>query len=151
MTDKSAFTEQEWKDLTEAPLLVAVAIFAAGEHGPISMVKEATASARSIASPGNRGAATELVAAIATEAESKETRAEIKEQRGSDIDTTITSALRELEPAATALKKLPEQEAAEVGGWLTDIACAVAASAKGVNPKEQDVIDKITALFRVSG
>jgi hypothetical protein len=46
MTDKSSFTDEEWKELTEAPLLVTLALFAAGEHGPISMVKEASASAR---------------------------------------------------------------------------------------------------------
>ena len=47
MTDKSTFTDDEWHALTDAPLLVTMAIFAAGEHGPISMVKEASASARS--------------------------------------------------------------------------------------------------------
>ena len=44
MTDKSAFTDDEWHALTDAPLLVTAAVFAAGEHGPISMVKEASAS-----------------------------------------------------------------------------------------------------------
>ena len=34
--------------LTEAPLLVTTAVFIAGEHGPISMIKEASASARAI-------------------------------------------------------------------------------------------------------
>ncbi len=46
MTDKSVFTDDEWHTLTEAPLLVTAAIFLAGEHGPISMIKEASASAR---------------------------------------------------------------------------------------------------------
>ena len=51
MTDKSAFTETEWHALTDAPLLVTAAIFVVGEHGPISMMKEASASARTITSP----------------------------------------------------------------------------------------------------
>jgi hypothetical protein len=46
MTDKSAFTQDEWDALTDAPLLITAAIFAVGEHGPISMLKEASASAR---------------------------------------------------------------------------------------------------------
>ena len=46
MTDKTAFSDDEWHALTDAPLLVTAAVFAAGEHGPISMVKEASASAR---------------------------------------------------------------------------------------------------------
>ena len=49
MTDKSFFTEEEWKALTEAPLAVTLAMVAVGQHGPISMVKEAAASAREIA------------------------------------------------------------------------------------------------------
>jgi hypothetical protein len=39
MTDKSAFTDEEWHALTDAPLLVTAAVFFAGEHGPISMLK----------------------------------------------------------------------------------------------------------------
>ena len=41
-------------------------------------------------------------------------------------------------------------EAAEVAGWLVDIARAVAEAAKTVNPKEQETIEKIAALFRVT-
>ena len=151
MTDKSAFTDEEWHAITDAPLLVTMAIFAAGEHGPISMVKEASASARSIAQPGDRGDASELIAQIAAEAESKEARHDMKEHRGKDIDSTIASALADLEPAATAIHaKTTAIEAAEVAGWLIDIAQAVAQAAKTVNPKEQETIEKITALFRVS-
>jgi hypothetical protein len=151
MTDKSAFTDEEWHALADAPLLVTMAIFAAGEHGPISMVKEASASARSIAQPGDRGVAAELIAQIAAEAESKEARHDMKEHRTKDLDSTITAALADLEPAAAALRaKASTMEAAEVAGWLVDIAQAVAKAAKTVNPKEQETIEKITAIFRVA-
>ena len=151
MTDKSAFTAEEWHALTDAPLMVTMAIFAAGEHGPISMVKEASASARSIAQPGDHGAASELIAAIAAEANSKEARHDMKEHRGHDLETAIAGALADLEPAAAALHaKASTLEAAEVAGWLLDIARAVAAAAKTVNPKEEETIEKITAIFRVT-
>ena len=151
MTDKTAFTDEEWHAITDAPLLVTMAIFAAGEHGPISMVKEASASARSIAQPGNRGDASELIGQIAAEAESKEARHDMKEHRGKDVDSTIASALADLEPAAKAIHaKTTAAEAAEVAGWLVDIAQAVAKAAKTVNPKEQETIEKVTAIFRVS-
>jgi hypothetical protein len=150
MTDKSAFTDEEWHALTDAPLLVTMAIFAAGEHGPISMVKEASASARSIAQPGDRGEGADLIHQIAAEAESKEARHDMKEHRGKDIDTTIAATLADLEPAAAALHaKASTLEAAEVAGWLVDIARAVAEAAKTVNAKEQETIEKITAIFRV--
>ena len=84
MTDKSVFTDDEWHALTDAPLLVTAAVFYAGEHGPISMMKEASASARSISKPGERGVANELIGQIVAEANTKEARAELKEHRGPD-------------------------------------------------------------------
>lgn len=150
MTDKSAFTDDEWNALTEAPLLVTAAIFAAGEHGPISMVKEASASARAIARPGPHGVANDLIAAIVAEADTKETRHELKEHRGPTIEAAVDGALEALKPAAAALKKVDSVEAAEVAAWLLDIAQAVAAAAKTVNPTEQATIERITALFRVT-
>ena len=151
MTDKSAFTADEWHALTDAPLLVTMAIFTAGEHGPISMVKEASASARSIANPGDRGVANELIAQIAAEADTKEARHDMKDHRGTDLDVAIAGALKDLEPAAAALRKnTSSMEAAEVAAWLLDIAEAVAEAAKTVNPKEQATIEKITAIFRVT-
>jgi len=150
MTDKSAFSESEWHALSEAPLLVTTAIFVVGEHGPISMVKEASASARAISKPGERGVANALIGQIVAEANTKEARAEMRERRGPTPQAAVESVLKELEPAADALKKLPADEAAEVAGWYVAIAEAVAASAKTVNPDEQATIDKISALFGVA-
>ena len=147
MTDKSAFTDAEWHALTDAPLLITAAVFIPGEHGPISMVKEASASAKSISKPGERGVANELIGQIVAEANTKETRAELKEHRGPTPQAAIEGTLHDLEPAAAALKKLPADEAAQVVAWFLDIARAVAQSAKSVNPDEQATIDKLAALF----
>jgi hypothetical protein len=150
MTDKSAFSDSEWHALTDAPLLVTSAVFFAGEHGPISMVKEASASARSISKPGERGPANELIGQIVAEANTKEARAELKEHRGPTPQAAIESVLHDLEPAAAALKKLPPEEAAQVAAWFVDIAEAVAKSAKTVNSDEQAAIEKLAALFGVT-
>jgi hypothetical protein len=147
MTDKSVFSDAEWHAITDAPLLVTLTIFVTGEHGPISMVKEASASARAIARPGDRGAADALIAEIAAEAENKEARHDMKQHRGSSVDGTLQQALADLQPAATALAKLPADEAAQVGAWLVDIAKAVAGAAKTVKPDEQAAIDEIATLF----
>src|SRR6476469_5811169 len=147
MTDKSAFTDDEWHALTDAPLLVTAAIFYAGEHGPISMVKEASASARSISKPGERGVANELIGQIVAEANTKEARAEMTEHRGPTPQAAIEGVLHDLEPAAAALKKLPPEEASQVVAWFLDIARAVAQSAKTVNSDEQAAIEKLTTLF----
>ena len=149
MTDKSVFSDEEWHALTDAPLLVTAATFIAGEHGPISMMKEASASARAIAKPGEHGVANELIGQIVAEANTKEARKDMKEHRGPTPQAAIEATLHELEPAAAALKKLPADEAAEIGTWLVAIAQAVAASAKTVNPDEQATINKIATLFGV--
>jgi hypothetical protein len=149
MTDKSAFTDDEWKELTEAPLLVTLALFAAGEHGPISMVKEASASARTIAHPPAGGPADELIAEIAKEAEGKEARHNARQHQVANLEQVIEASLADLGGAATALRKLPNDEAAQVGRWFVDIANAVAAAAKTVTTAEQETIDKIAALFTI--
>ena len=150
MTDKSLFTDEEWHALTDAPLLVTSAVFIVGEHGPISMMKEASASARAIARPGEHGAANELIGQIVAEANTKEARADMKEHRGPTPQAAVESALRDLAPAAKALEKLPPDESSEVAAWFVAIARAVAESAKTVNPDEQATIDKIAALFGVT-
>lgn len=151
MTDKSVFSDTEWHALTDAPLLVTLAIFVTGEHGPISMVKEATASAHAIARSGNRGSASGLIAEIAAEAETKEARRDMKEHQGRSADETLQRTLTDLQPAAAALAKLPADEGAQVGAWLVDVAKAVAGAAKTVKPDEQAAIDKIVALFTPTG
>jgi len=150
MTDKSMFSDAEWHALTDAPLLVTTAVFTAGEHGPISMIKEASASARAISRPGERGPANELIGQIVAEANTKESRAEMKEHRGPTPQAAIESALHDLEPAAAALKKLPAEEASQVAAWFLAIGEAVAASAKTVNPDERATLDKIATLFGTS-
>ena len=147
MTDKSAFSESEWHALTDAPLLITAAVFIPGEHGPISLVKEASASAKSISKPGERGVANELIGQIVAEANTKEARAELKEHRGPTPQAAVEDVLHDLEPAVAALKKLPADEAAQVAAWFLDIARAVAQSAKSVNPDEQASIDKLGTLF----
>ena len=150
MTDKSAFNESEWQALTDAPLLVTTAVFLAGEHGPISMLKEASAGAWAISKPGERGVANELIGQIVAEANTKETRSEMKDHRGPTPQAAIEGVLHDLEPAAAALQKLPAEEATQVRAWLLAIADAVAQSAKTVNPDEQATIEKLATLFGVT-
>src|SRR3954452_24124202 len=143
MTDKTAFSDDEWHALTEAPLLITTAMYLAGEHGPLSTFKEATASAKTITQPGDRGVANILIGDIVTEANTKETRHKMKEHRGPTPDAAIDGAIAELAGAAAALKKLPTDEALGVREWLVDIAHSIAASAKTVSDREQATIDKI--------
>jgi hypothetical protein len=151
MTDKSAFTDDEWTALTEAPVQVMVAMTAAGEHGPISMVKESSAAVRVITQPGDRGPANELVAAIAEVAKGKEVRKDVSKDarahQGTHLSDLIDIELQALAPAKAALAKLPADEAAQVGAWLVDIGREMANASKGVNDHERTTIEKLEALF----
>jgi hypothetical protein len=149
MTDKSAFTDDEWHALTEAPLLIAESVFLVGEHGPISMMKEASASARAITRPGEHQGANALIGQIVAEANTKEARAEAKKHRGPTPQAAVDGMLQELQAAAAALQKLPPDEAQEVKAWFVSIADAIARSAKTVNPNEQATITKIASTFGV--
>ena len=143
MTDKTFFSDDEWKALSEAPLFVTLAMLFVGEHGPISMVKETAASARLMAQPGDRGAATELIAAISHDAQSHEARHDAKQHRGKTPEQSVDEAVAQLGPVVAALAKLPLDEAIEVRSWLVDIARAVGDAAKGTSEREQATIDRI--------
>jgi hypothetical protein len=143
MTDRSFFSDDEWAALTQAPLHVTMAVIAVAEHGPIALVKEASATAKALTRPGDHGPANELIAAIAHEAEGHDARHAAKGDRGSSPEAVIDEALAELAPATAAIAKLPIAEAAEVRDWLIGLAQAVAGAAKGTSEKEQAVVERV--------
>lgn len=150
MSSKADFTEDEWAVVTHAPLQVLVTMFAAGEHGPISTVKESAAGAHAITQPGNRGAASGLIAEIVPVAQGKEARHDVGHPHGASMDQIVEKCLADLQPAAEALEKLPEDERSQIGGWLVDIGVAVAGAAKGVNDKERETLGRIATIFGVT-
>jgi len=150
MSTKTDFTDAEWKAVTEAPLLITAAMFAAGQHGPISMVKESAASAKVITHPGDRGAASGLIAEIVPEAQSKESRHDAEHHKGQSIAALVDACLADLAPTAAALAKLPQDEGAGVAEWYLDIAVAVAAASKGVSDTERDVVGRVAELFHLA-
>ena len=147
MSDKTTFTDDEWHALTDAPMLISMAMVAVGSHGPISMVKESAASAKSITQPADHGPANALIAEIAADAKGKEARADAKHHKASTIPLLVDALVEDLLPANAALRKLPADEAAGVRAWYIAIAHAVAESAKGVQPDEEGAIARITAVF----
>jgi hypothetical protein len=149
VTDQSFFSADEWRALAEAPLFVTLAVVAVGEHGPISMVKEASASARAMAQPGERYPANELIAAIAKDAEGHEARHDVSQHRGKSFAETVDQALAALGLTRTALDRLAPAEAAQVAAWYVDIGRAVAGAAKGTNERETEAITRISEVLGV--
>ena len=150
MTDRSAFSEDEWKALAEAPLQITIAIVAVGPHGPDTLVKEAAASAREIAKPPAEGAADALIAEIANDATGHEARHDVEtRRRGETPDDIVERALAAIQQAVTALGKIAVDEATGVRAWYAEIARVVAGASKAVTPDEQRVLDRITAALQV--
>jgi hypothetical protein len=150
VTDRSAFTDEEWKALAEAPLQITVAIVAAGPHRPLTIVKEAAASAREIARPPAHGAAEELIAEIATDARGREARHDVEAHRpGDSPEQIVERALAALQQAMTAVAKIGVDEAAGVRSWYAEIAKVVSGASKTVTPDEQRVLDRIAGLLQV--
>jgi tellurite resistance protein len=147
MADRTMFTDDEWKALTEVPLRITLALVTVGPHGPISVVKEAAASAREVARPSERGPADQLIAEIGKEAGTREARHDVEGHRGQSAEQVVDAALTDLGAAAAALQKLGPDEAAEVRAWFLDVAKAVAAAAKSISPEEQAVLDRIADTF----
>jgi hypothetical protein len=143
MTDRSFFSDDEWAALSHAPLHVTTAVVAVAEHGPISVLKEASAAARLLAQPGDRGAATELIGLVAQDARGHDARHAAKDDRASSPSEVVDHAIGELAPAAVAIDRLPVDEKAEVRSWLLDLARAVAAASKGTNPDEEATIERL--------
>lgn len=151
MTDRTAFSDDEWKALAEAPLQITIAIMAAGPHRPVAMIKEAAASAREIAKPDPQGAADGLIAEIATDARGHEARHDVEHRRpGDSPDQIVERALAALEQAVAALGKISTDEAAGVRAWYGEIAKVVAGASKTVTPDEQQVLDRIAGVLAPS-
>ena len=147
MSDRTSFTDEQWHAIVDAPMLISMAMLAVGSHGPISMVKESAATAKSIVAPHDHGPANALIAAIAAEAKGKEARADAKHHKAGTVPLLIDALIDDLVPANDALGALPADEAAGVREWFVDIAVASAEAAKGLQPEEQLVIDRITQTF----
>jgi hypothetical protein len=149
MAEKADFRDDDWKAIVEAPLLVTVIMFAVGQHGPLSMVKESAASAKAITSPGNRGLASGLIAEIVPEAQSKQARHDADHHKGASLAEVDEAGPTDLTAAAAALATAPVDEAAGVAGWYYDIARAVAGAAKGTSEAETEALGRIAAILGV--
>ena len=149
MTDRSAFTDDQWHALTDAPVAIMAAVALVGDHGPISMVKESAAGAKAIGRPAASGPADALIAEIVPEAESKQARHDAKQHKGATPNIVVDGLIGDVQAASAALDHIPAAEAAQVRQWLFDIGTAVAGAAKGVKPAEQDLLDRLAGVLGV--
>lgn len=147
MTDRSAFSDDQWHALTDAPVAIMLAMALVGDHGPISMMKESTAGAKAIARPEHSGPADLLISQIVPEAAAKEARHDAKQHKGSTPNVIVDGLLSDVTAAVEVLSGIPEDESAQVRQWFYDVGAAVAAASKGVKPAEQELLDRLRATL----
>jgi hypothetical protein len=80
MTTRADYTEEEWEKLTQAPIMATLAIVAADMSGPIGLVKEITATVKTIQETAVSATAGELVKAIAVDVIESQQRKDQKDQ-----------------------------------------------------------------------
>ena len=149
MTDRSAFTDDQWHALTDAPVAIMLAVTVVGDHGPISMMKESAAGAKAMAMPAHSGPADELIAAIVPDAKDKQARHDAKQHKGATPNVIVDGLLGDVQKASAALSGIPADEAAQVRLWLYEIGAAVAGASKGVKPAEQELLDRLKGVLGV--
>jgi hypothetical protein len=150
MTDRSAFTDDQWHAITDAPVAIMLAVAVVGDHGPISMVKESAAGAKVMAIPPHTGPADELIAAIVPDAKDKQARHDAKQHKGATQAVMVDGLVDDVRAAVAALGGIPAEESAQVRQWYFDIATAVAGASKGVKPSEQELLDRLAVVLEIS-
>ncbi len=150
MTDRSAFTDEQWRALTDAPVDIMLAVALVGDHGPISMMKESAAGAKALVRPAHSGPADLLISQIAPEAKDKQARHDAKAHKGSTPNVVVDALLDDVSAAVAALGTIPDEESAQVRQWLYEIAVAVASASKGIKDSEQELLDRLAGLLGVT-
>ena len=129
MTDKAAFSEEEWARLKRAPFVAGLAISFADPGGPIEVAKETAATLRTVVDAGDRG---EFVRAVASEAEAdaKARHNPLKDfkPRGTMATDEILDELKAVN--AIVSEKATPEEAEAFRTWLRDAAREAANAAK---------------------
>jgi hypothetical protein len=131
VTNKSAFSEEEWARIVRAPFVAGMAITLADPGGPIEATKETMATLKSATSPPSRE---QLLAEVALEiqAMTQQKRSPLAGYRpaadGPPAGEQVLAELRAAQ-ALVAAKAEPEETAA-FGRWLVTAAQAAADAAK---------------------
>ena len=159
MTGKADFTEQEWTRLKRAPFVAGMAISLADPGGPIELVKETSATLKTVRDAAESGGRGELIDAVAQEvvAEARERKNPLHDFRakGALAGQEILEELAEANRVVSA-KATPE-EAGAFRDWLQTAAQEAANAAKEggflgfhaerVSEGEQRMLDKLREVL----
>jgi hypothetical protein len=159
MTTKADFTEEEWARLRRAPLVAGMAISLADPGGPIEVIKETSAAAKSILDAAQGGEHGDLVREVATDAaeQIRQRRNPVSEfkPRGVTAGQEILDELKGVNDIVTA--KASPAEATQFRDWLKSSAQRSADAAKEggflgfgaeqVSEGEQKMLDRLDEVL----
>lgn len=161
MTNKDAFTEDEWVRVRRAPNVAGMSISLADPGGPIELSKETLATLRGVGAPPTQD---ELLVAVSQEVMAMGQRREnplgdFKVTDPSQVGPTVLTELREVQDLVEA-KATPE-EASAFARWLVEVAQDAADAAKEggflgigaeqVSAGEQGMLDQLRSMLGVTG
>ena len=147
MTDKSAFTEEEWDAVLEAPPLAGLIVLTA-EHG--GSFRETFALAKAYAEARQHEGQNELLDEIVA------IKPKFDRKRYGTDEEVRNAGLQRLGAAAAALQSKATPEDVEAyRGFVLGLAKRVAEAhhegGEAVSPAEQSALDEIAATFGSSG
>lgn len=159
MTDKTAFSQDEWTRLKRAPFVAGMAISIADPGGPIELAKETAAALRTVLGAAEQGGRGPFVSALANEVatDAKAHRNPMHDFRpkGALAGNEILDELRAVNGIVTA--KAAPDEADAYRQWLRDAAREAADAAKEggffgfhavrVSDGEQRMLDKLDEVL----
>ena len=159
MTTKADFGEEEWTRLKRGPFVAGMAISLADPGGPIELVKETSATLKSVRSAADAGGRGELVDAIAQEvvADTGQRKNPLHDfkPKGALAGQQILEELGEVNRMVSA--KATAEEAQAYRDWLLSAAQEAANAAKEggfmgfhaerVSEGEQRMLDKLAEVL----
>ena len=159
MTDRAAFTDEEWARLERSPLVAGMAISLADPGGPIEAVKESMAALRTLteaAQSGGQGGLVDSVAkSVAEKVKQRHNPLREFKPRGALAGEQILDELRAVNALVT--EKADADEAAAFREWLLTAAqrsaeaakegCFLGFKAERVSQGEQEMLDRLGEVF----
>jgi len=159
MTTRADFTDEEWERLARAPLVAGIAISLADPGGPVEVVKESSASLRTVAEAASGGEFGPFVQELARDVAARAQRREnplggFKPDRSRGAE----AILDELRAVNTVLEeKATPEEVVRYRDWIKAAAQRAAMAAKEggflgiggeqVSEREQQMLERLGEVF----
>ena len=142
MTDKQAFTEEEWETVSEGPTSAGFMVAMAQRGGTF---KESFSIAKAYTEARKQHGASELLDALTS------SKPAVDKDHGRSPEEVKTHALANISEALGVLEgKATPEEVEQYKLFVLGIAQRVAAAAKDVSPEEQAAIDEIASTLRLN-